>query len=625
MKHQFLLSNKWFLIWMVVVGISAAVNAQNFVRVTDTSNPIVTVSLDDYWTGAAWVDYDGDNDLDLFLINRIPGISPRRNKLFRNDDPSTGSEWNFTEITDGILVNDFGFWFGTSWADYDNDGDLDCHVAGFPSRLYSNNGDGSFNRINSGAIAAGNLGGIGTAWSDYDNDGNLDLVIVWPSWLQGPPSVGPPRPPHLFKSDGAPNYTFTKINTGPIVAHGNDTYLHPSWYDYDDDGDQDLFIGRGAGTPQTDLMYRNLLSESGTANFETLAGAAFAAEPLEGQHWNFIDIDNDGDLDVFATSWANTGPPFDPEPNRLFRNDDDNFVKIESGLIVTDEDPSVTNVWGDYDNDGDIDCIVTTDSTYALNLYSNNGDGTFEKITTGDLPNTVLHQSCATVGDYDNDGDLDIFVAGDHDNSALFRNDLANGNNWVKLRLIGTSANRSGIGATVRAKAIINGQPVWQRRDLSAANSFFGHNSLNIHLGFGDAAVIDTLKLEWPSGSVDIHTNVPLNLFYSAEEGQGLGPLTGIKEGDSGSILPQDFQLNQNFPNPFNPSTIIEFALPEPAHVRMEVYDLAGHSILTLLNEYQSAGIHRVQFDAGGLASGIYFYRLRAGQFQSIKKMVYMR
>lgn len=608
--------------WMT----ATAILAQNFVRVTDTNNPIVNLSLDDYWTGVAWVDYDGDLDLDLFLVNRIPGINTRRNKLMRND-----GDGNFTAITSGVLVNDAGYWFGTSWADYDNDGDLDCHVAGFPSRLYRNNGDGSFTRITSGAIGAVTLAGIGTAWSDYDNDGNIDLSIVWPNWMQGPPSVGQPQAPHLLRSDGPPNYTFTKVTSGPITARGLDTYLHQSWYDFDDDGDQDLFIGRGAGIPQPDVFYKNLLSETGLANFSVLTDPAFAVEPLEGQHWNFIDIDNDRDLDAFATSWASTGPPFSPEANVLFRNDNGIFNKVTGGDIVTDKNPSVTNVWGDFDNDGDLDCIVTTDSTYALNLYSNNGDGTFQKITSGDLPNTILHQCGASLGDYDGDGDLDVFVAGDGVNSSLFRNDIAGNANWIKLKLVGAASNRSGIGTKVFAKAMINGQTVWQRRDLSAANSFFGHNSLNIHFGLGDATVIDSLILEWPSGIRDVHTNIMSGHFYSAPEGDLLEPLTAIDDKPTGDVVPASIKLHPNFPNPFNPGTTIKFELPLTSVVTLDIYNVVGQCIVKAYRDTPlRAGAHKYSWngtdDAGNpVSSGIYYYRLTVGKLVNTRKMILLR
>lgn len=605
------------VVWIALMALCTALPAQPFTRVSDPANPVATVQLEDYWTGGAWVDYDGDLDLDLFLTNRVPGRSQRTNKLFRNDGGGA-----FTEVTTGPLVSDFGYWFGATWGDYDNDGDPDCHVAGLPARLYRNDGGGAFTPILTGDIAANSLAGISSAWGDYDSDGHLDLLVVRPNWLQGPPVVGPPGPPRLLHNDGSG--AFTDVDAGPISAHGTDSYLHVYWTDYDDDGDADLFLSRGSGAPLPDLPYRNRLAESGSATFEPINGPVFATDSIEGNQWSWIDIDNDGDRDAFVTCWATAGPPFTPAKNRLYRNDGGVWSRVSGDPIVTDAHPSVAHTWADTDNDGDLDCIVTTDSTYALQHYLNNGDGTFSKSLAGDLPATVAHQAGITLGDYDGDGDLDAFVMGPGESRALFRNDLAPGRAWVRIRLDGTASNRSGIGATVRAHATIGGQEIRQRRDLSAASGFFGHNSLDIHFGFGDATVIDTLHVAWPSGAVDVHTDVPVNRFYQAREGGSLDPLTAIESSGHRGV-PDGFHLEQNHPNPFNPETRIAFTLPSPARVTVTVFDLAGRKVVTLLEENRPAGRHEVPFAAGGLPSGTYIYRVRAGGQEAARKMVYMK
>ena len=181
-----------------------------------------------------------------------------------------------------------------------------------------------------------------------------------------------------------------------------------TWSDYDNDGDMDYFIGAGPanGTTQPDFLYRNLLVETGIPNnFEPITDAPIATDLQDGQIWNWIDYDNDGDLDAYVTNYG--GPS--GLANRLYRNDGGSFTSITSGAIVTDVDISLGSVWGDYDNDGDLDCYVTNDLQPGR-YYSNNGDGTFTSLTNA-LTTGPAHRG-ATAGDYDNDGDLDIYADG---------------------------------------------------------------------------------------------------------------------------------------------------------------------------------------------------------------------
>ena len=612
LNHNFLV-----VLFTLIIALSTNINSQNFVKVSDFNNPITSIRVHDYFTGAAWVDYNGDNNLDLFLINRTPGRQTRKNILFKNE-----GNGNFSFVFNDPLVGDLGYWFGCTWADYDNDGDIDCHIAGLPSRLYSNNGDGTFKSILQAPIYSSTATGTSSSWADYDNDGNLDLILVRPNWLAGPPSVGNPTGPQLFRNLGhSNNYSFKKITDANLID-SPDTYMNPSWYDYDDDGDVDLFISRGAGKGMPEFLFRNLLGETGSATFERITTDPIATDLVEAQHWNWIDVDNDGDLDAFFTNWANAGPPFVPKANSLYINNNGSFQRITNDPITTDAEPSVGHIWGDYDNDGDIDCIVATDSTYAVSYYKNNGDGSFQKSNDQELAKTIIHHSCLTAGDYDNDGDLDLFVVGGpKENSVLLRNE--SNKNWVKFKLEGTKSNRTGIGAKVRIKADINGKSIWQRRDLATSNSFFGETSLNIHFGLGDATLIDSLKIEWPSGVVDVHTNVEINKFYDIVEESGIDQITSIKKIDK--TVPNNYELNQNYPNPFNPSTFITYSLPNNNRVNLTIYDSLGKKIKTLVNSEQNAGKYEISFNAENLSSGTYFYQLKTNDYTETKKMIFLK
>ena len=215
-----------------------------------------------------------------------------------------------------------------------------------------------------------------------------------------------------------------------------------------------------------------------------------------------------------------------------------------------------------------------------------------------------------------------LYLTGSTDSKGLYRNDLSNSNKWINIKCTGGGpqsnlSNKSAVGTKVKAKATINGVPVWQYREVSSQNSFNSMNMLNVHIGFGNASVIDSLVIIWPRGLKETFTNVSLNSFYNATEGQGI-----VSDISNGSILlPEGFKLYQNYPNPFNPSTLIGYQLSANNFVSLKIFDIAGKEISTIVNNNQPAGNYEVTFDGGGLSSGIYFYKLSAGDFSETKKM----
>lgn len=489
------------LISMFVVN----ARAEFFTRVTDTTNPIAAGFNNIQYSGCAWIDYNNDDLEDLFVINS------NGNLLYRNDGGG-----NFTQITSGPLVTDFGLFRGVTWADYDNDGDNDCFVTGNASGLYRNDGSGNFSKVTDADIGTIDSRGWSPAWGDYDNDGNLDLVISFPNGSVG---GGPNRPNRLFKNDGPPDYTFTVVDTGVVVT-GLAPYTSLNWNDYDLDGDLDLFIGAGpaSASPAPDFLYKNLLTESGNVGFEKITTLPMATDIADGQVWNLIDYDNDGDLDAFRTNWGRLAPA--NRPNDLYRNDGGTYTLVTGQAIVTESLVSLSQVWGDFDNDGDLDCFVANDR-FALNsYYRNEGDGTFTSITASDVNGNFTSNIGAAASDYDNDGDLDLFVsgAGSSDNRYLLRNDVANGNGWLKLKLVGVFSNRSAVGTQIWAHVTIGGDSLALFREVNTQNTFLGHNSLIVHYGLGDASVVDSLVINWPSGVTNILYNVDPNQFLTITE-----------------------------------------------------------------------------------------------------------
>lgn len=475
---------------LVVLYPIVPVHAQTtFTRITDAGNPVVTGLTQNQYTGCVWVDYDNDGLEDLFVAG------DNGSSLYRNNGGGS-----FTVVTTPMST-DTVFYLGTSWADYDNDGDLDCFLAGERSNLYRNDG-GVFVKVLGGDLNSTLSSGWSPSWADYDDDGNVDLAITLPAGFM---QNGVTRPNRFYRNDGPPTFALTRLDTG-VIATTNKPYTSGNWSDFDQDGDMDYFIGSGpagAGTGLDDL-YRNILKETGHQGFDRISTAPIATEPADGQVWNWIDYDNDGDFDAYRTNWGGGNPAI--RPNSLFRNDGGSYVKIITGAIVTDAFVSLSSVWEDFDNDGDLDCFVTNDSPSGSpmkdNLYLNNGDGSFTSVTTGDIVGANVKHYGATAGDYDQDGDLDLFIAGQGVNRRLLRNDLPNGSHWLRVKLNGVASNRTAIGARLRVKAIINGTPTWQLRELSSQNSFLCHSSYVVHFGLRDALTADSLQVIWPSGIV---------------------------------------------------------------------------------------------------------------------------
>ena len=255
---------------------------------------------------------------------------------------------------------------------------------------------------------------------------------------------------------------------------------------------------------------------------------------------SWADYDNDGDLDVLLT---NTGG----ENERLFRNDGTNgFTRITQGAIVNAGGNSGGAAWGDYDNDGYIDLFVANDLGQKNCLYHNAGDGTFSPVTKGAVVNDGGRSKSSAWADYDNDGYLDLFVANggyDHppappqESGFLYHNEGGT-NNWMILKLVGTASNRSAIGAKVRVLATIGGKSFWQLREISGGGGGWGsQNDLRAHFGLGDATTVDKVRIEWPSGNVQELINVaPKQILTITEhqEGATLAPSLAATKMESG-------------------------------------------------------------------------------------------
>ena len=563
---------KAVLYFTFLILINITVSAQIFTRVI--SGNIVTDASSSF--GSSWADYDNDGNLDMFVAN----VYSENNDLYQNNGNGT-----FTKITTGPVISDGKFTEGSSWADYDNDGDIDLFITnatGQTNNLYQNNGNGTFTQVTIGAIVndAGKSS-IGSAWGDYDNDGFVDLFVA---------NYGSNN--YLYHNNG--NGSFTKITTGLIVTDVVAGSVGCSWADYDNDGFLDLFVANLA--PGNDYLYKN----NGNGTFAKVTSGPIVNDGAESVGGSWGDYDNDGDLDLFVT----TGITNTPQNNRLYNNNGNGtFSQITSGLIVNDGGISCGAAWGDYDNDGYLDLFVANTSAMGSGmnnfLYHNNGNGTFTKITTGNIVSDGQDSRGCSWGDYDNDGDIDLHVSNEiNQQNFLYRND-GNANSWINIKLEGIISNKSAIGAKVKVKAIINGNALWQYHEVSSQTGYVSQNSLNVEYGLGNATLIDSLIIKWPSGLICYFTNVPVNQFMTITESCAYPTADfsisndTICQNDSINLI----DISTNNPNAWNwtfpggtPSTSssknprVKYSLPGLYNITLIATNDAGSDTITKVN-----------------------------------------
>ena len=530
--------------------------------------------------GMAWGDYNGDGLQDLYITNGPGGLDGPANRLLRNDGGDA-----FTDVTSGPL-GDTDDGRGAAWGDYDNDGDLDLYLANFGTgnKLMRNDGGGTFVDETAGPLAdAGN--GTAVAWVDVDNDGNLDIYLAnhGANILQQNTGGG----------------TFVDATSGPLGDSGNAASI--ACGDYNSDGLQDIYLGNLTGS--TNKLLRN---DGGGTFVDVTASPLDDGGDAGGVAWG--DYDNDKDLDLYLVN--------DNSANKLFRNDAGTLVDATSGPLG-DTGSGASVAWGDYDNDTDLDLYITRDGSNLL--LRNGGGGLFVDATNGAEGDTGNGQASAWA-DHDNDGDLDLYLVNQSPNK-LLRNESNNGNSWLQVSLLGVISNKAAIGARVRVVA----GGVTQIREITAGSGFLSQGSITADFGLAGASNVDSIVVIWPSGMVQDTTNVAVDQKVAIGEFFLATPVAG------GPNQPSRFALYQNTPNPFSPQTFIRFDLPRPTQVHLVIYNVAGRKVRTLIPSQQySAGQHRALWDgrddAGRrVGSGMYIYRLQAGDFRDTRNAVLVR
>ncbi|MFA6107601.1 MAG: FG-GAP-like repeat-containing protein [Candidatus Latescibacterota bacterium] len=469
-------------------------------------------------TGSAWADVDLDGDLDLFTMDLDTGSVYYRNEGGRFVDQTAAAGLSAPA---GI---------GCVFGDYDNDGAPDLYVtrsAWFgrgPNTLFRNDGHGGFADVSTAAGVDDQGSSVTAAWGDVDNDGYLDLVVT-----NGLPGDGSPN--RLFRSDGKGRFVDVAVQAGIAPGQSAGSALG----DYDNDGDLDLYI---ANLNATNVLYRNDTDGAGgRIRYTDVTRTTHTQLPIGAHATFFFDYDNDGHLDLFCSelgdqetvlrSRVDGRTPFDHARPALHHNNgngDFTDLTYQAGLGRTFG--TLGAQYGDLDGDGFQEIYLANGGAESSRLEPdallwNRGDGRFAEITqlAGLFQLGKAHG--VTFADYDGDGDLDVFLPtggpypGDRWQSILYRND-GPARHWLTLRLVGTRSNRDAIGARVRVQA--GGRTQYDQ--VSSGGGFGVSNSLQLELGLGSSDHADEVQIRWPSGRVEILTDVAADRVLTVVEGE---------------------------------------------------------------------------------------------------------
>jgi hypothetical protein len=492
--------------------------------------------------GCAFLDYDNDGWMDIYLINSgasdfyTPTV-PLSNALYHNNHDGT-----FTDVTDKAGVRGGTFGMGVAAADYDGDGWIDLYVTSYGRNiLYRNNGNRTFTDVTEKAGVSAQGWSTCAVWFDYDNDGKLDLFVssfVYYDKSQITlctdetmsrryycvPRLFKPSPSRLFHNNG--DGTFTDVSKGSGIADSPGKSFGAVATDVNNDGLMDLFVAN-------DTMPNFLFINRGGGKFEEeglAAGVAYseAGKPRSGMGVDAADYDGDGWQDLFVAN-------IDQEFFSLYHNQKDLAFTDQPGEIGPAT--QLLSGWGlkffDYDGDGDADLFLANGHPddmiesraskvkykEPLLLFENTGRG-FKNVSTQSGPVFVKDFSARgmAVGDFDNDGDLDVLVSNNGHAPLLLRNEGGNRNNWLGMQLVATRSNPAAVGASITWQA---GGVKRSRLKTSGGSYLASHDPREV-LGLGSASKIDGVEIRWPSGKVDKLSNLPINTYVKVVEGEGV-------------------------------------------------------------------------------------------------------
>ena len=539
--------------------------------------------------GVAFIDYDNDGKPDLYVSSDPNDI------LYHNNGDGT-----FTDATEDVGISFLGDGVGIAFGDYDNDGDSDIYIPvnDGPDVFFQNIGGKIFRDVTRN-VKIDNLARTRSAdFADFDKDGFLDIYVV----NEGSPNI-------LYRNLNGK--FFDDVSLAMDVAHTGPGRCC-AWGDYDNDGDPDLYVTY-KGAPN--VLYRN--DGNGFKDVTKIAGVEGSGNSTGTA---FADYNNDGYLDicVCGNSWV----------YMYHNNHDGTFTDVSEKAGLTYSGENCTPSFGDYDNDGYLDLYLAVWKGKSL-IYRNNGDGTFNDVTD-ELGLSASGNSWSAIwGDYNLDGNLDIYTSYTTRSNVLYEN-TGSANNWLKVKVRGSLSNRDSIGA--RLKLSSNG--ITQIREVSGGSGYGSQNSLIAEFGLGEYIRADMLEVTWSSGISVRLKNIQANRLIVIEENVSAvetsderSPSSGVKEN-----LPNTSRLLSNYPNPFNPETWIPYQIAWQSDVVIRILNSTGCLVRILRLGVKNPGYYLSQINAAYwdgknedgeiVAGGVYFCLLKTSDTTDIKKMI---
>ncbi|HLF35386.1 MAG TPA: CRTAC1 family protein [Cyclobacteriaceae bacterium] len=479
--------------------------------------------------GAAFLDYDQDGFIDLFMTT---GINDKRvskdhapdgklmNRLFRNL-----GDGSFSDVTRAAKLNTQGYAMGVAVGDYDNDSYPDIYICNFGiNTLYHNNGNGTFSDETKTSGTGGNELSIAAVWFDYDNDGLLDLYVgnyidfdvdyalyYAPDGFPGPLAYNG-QADRLYHNLGKGQFKDVTEAMGVYQPLGR--AMGVAAVDYDADGFTDIYISN-------DHMVNYLYHNEGGKGFKDVAVMAGVAANAMGDATtsmavDFGDFNGDGLQDIFVS---------DDNYCSLYKNDGTgtfrDFANISGIAQASGQHVGWASSFFDYDNDGDEDLFKVNGELHHEfgeedQLFENDGTGNFKDVSVqhGEYFQKEYVGRGACFGDYDNDGDIDAYIANLNSPGILIRNDGGNRNNWLIIELEGSRSNRDGVGTKVKVSA--SGKDRYAVKE--SASGYLSQNDHRLHFGLGNSEIIERIEVKWPSGELQVLENVAVNRILKIKE-----------------------------------------------------------------------------------------------------------